>query len=143
MRHSLKRQQGFTLIEIMVVVVILAILATLVVPKIMSRPEQAKIVKAKQDIQAIENALDLYKLDNGNYPTTEQGIAALVTKPTTEPVPNSWTGYLKSLPVDPWGHAYQYQNPGKHREIDVYSLGPDNTNGMINESKAIGNWNIK
>jgi len=115
--YKYRNQTGFTLIEVMVVVVILALLAAIIVPKIMSRPEQARIVKAKQDILAIENAMDLYKLDNGDYPTNNQGIAALVTKPTQEPVPTDWNGYLKQVPVDPWGHPYQYTNPGKHGEI--------------------------
>src|SRR5437762_12430619 len=101
---------GFPLIEVMVVVVILGILAALIVPKIMSRPEQARIVKVKQDITAIQSALDLYKLDNGMYPTTDQGLQALVTKPSAPPVPRDWKsdGYLQDLPMDPWGMAYQY-----------------------------------
>lgn len=132
------RQSGFTLIEVMVVVVILAILAAIIVPKILHRPDQARKVAAKQDILAIQNALDLYKLDNGVYPTTEQGIEALVKKPTLEPVPQNWMtgGYLKQLPKDPWGHAYHYRNPGKHAEIDIYSYGPSNTPGK----EDIGNW---
>ena len=99
------KSSGFTLIEVMVVVVILGILAALIVPKIMSRPEQARIVKVKQDIMAIQSALDLYKLDNGIYPTTDQGLQALVTEPTTPPVPREWKsdGYLQDLPIDPWG----------------------------------------
>ena len=141
--YKLRNQQGFTLIEVMVVVVILALLAAIIVPKIMSRPEQARIVKAKQDILAIENALDLYKLDNGSYPTNEQGIAALVTKPTQPPVPTDWNGYLKQVPTDPWGHAYQYTNPGKHGEVDVYSFGPNNASSNVDSATVIGNWNIK
>src|ERR1700733_8920126 len=103
---------GFTLIEVMVVVVILGILAAIIVPKIMSRPEQARMVKVKQDILAIQGALDLYKLDNGTYPTTDQGLQALVTKPTQAPIPRSWKseGYLQETPVDPWGQNYQYMN---------------------------------
>ena len=101
--------RGFTLVEVMVVVVILGILAALIVPKIMSRPEQARIVKAKQDILAIQSALDLYKLDNGFYPSTDQGLQALVNKPTTSPIPRNWKsdGYLQQLPIDPWSEAYQ------------------------------------
>lgn len=133
MQHKTK---GFTLIEVMVVVVILAILGAIVIPKIMSRPEQAKLVKAKQDIMAIESAMDLYKLDNGTYPTNDQGIAALVTKPTTPPVPSNWNGYLKQVPVDPWGNSYHYDNPGKHGDIDIYSYGPSGQPG-----NEIGNWN--
>src|SRR3990167_5220707 len=107
-----KKSAGFTLIEVMVVVVILGILAAIIVPKIMSRPEQARIVKVKQDILAIQSALDLYKLDNGMYPTTDQGLQALVTKPTITPLPRGWKsdGYLQDLPVDPWGEGYQYMN---------------------------------
>ena len=103
--NLMKKHAGFTLIEVMVVVVILGILAAVIVPKIMSRPEQARIVKAKQDVSAIQSALDLYKLDNGSYPTTDQGLAALVTKPTSDPIPRNWKsdGYLQKLPVDPWG----------------------------------------
>ncbi len=141
--YQYNRQRGFTLIEVMVVVVILALLAAIIVPKIMSRPEQARLVKAKQDILAVENAMDLYKLDNGSYPTLEQGISALVTKPTQPPVPNDWNGYLKQIPSDPWGHAYQYTNPGKHGEIDIYSFGPNNANSDPESKNVIGNWTIK
>lgn len=124
-----KMQQGFTLIEVMVVVVILGILAALVVPKIMSRPEQARIVKAKQDILSIQNALDLYKLDNGIYPTSEQGLKALIHKPTTSPIPQGWHpgGYLKQIPVDPWGAPYQYLN--NNEQIRIYSYGPKGKGG--------------
>ena len=121
---KIQNQQGFTLIEVMVVVVILAILAAIIVPRIMSRPLQAQVVSAKQNVVAIENALELYKLDNGFYPTSEQGLKALVTKPTTEPIPPNWEpgGYLKQLPLDPWGHPFHYENPGKHGDVDVFSL---------------------
>jgi general secretion pathway protein G len=134
-----RRQTGFTLIEVMVVVVILGILAAIIVPKIMSRPEQARIVKVKQDILAIQSALDLYKLDNSVYPSTDQGLQALVTKPTTQPVPRSWKadGYLQELPVDPWDEPYQYINDNEKPKI--FSYGPKGKEG---ESK-IGNWNIR
>ena len=114
-RKKLKKNRGFTLVEVMVVVVILGILAALVVPKIISRPEQARIVKARQDILAIQSALDLYKLDNGFYPSTDQGLTALVTKPTAPPVPHAWKsdGYLQEVPMDPWGEAYQYLNDNR------------------------------
>src|SRR5476651_1292107 len=109
-KSFLNSARGFTLVEVMVVVVILGILAAIIVPKIMSRPEQARIVKVKQDLLAIQSALDLYKLDNGLYPTTDQGLQALVTKPTDDPMPRSWKsgGYLQALPQDPWGQKYQY-----------------------------------
>lgn len=134
------RQQGFTLIEVMVVVVILAILAAIIVPRIMSRPEQARAVKAKTDIMAIENAMEMYKLDNGFYPSNAQGIDALVTKPSGEPVPQMWQsgGYLKTVPQDPWGHAYHYANPGKHSEIDLWTDGP--VSGS--DKGVVGNWTI-
>jgi general secretion pathway protein G len=121
--------RGFTLIEVMVVVVILSILAAIIVPKIMSRPEQARIVKAKQDTLAIQSALDLYKLDNGFYPSTDQGLQALMTKPTGEPTPQNWKadGYLQQLPNDPWGNAYQYVN--EHEKLHVFSYGPKGKEG--------------
>lgn len=139
-----RRQRGFTLIEIMVVVVILGILASIIAPQIMGAPDQARITKAKQDIRAIEAALKLYRLDNYRYPTMEQGLMALVEKPTTPPVPENWKpgGYLDRLPVDPWGHVYKYRNPGKHGEIDVYTLGRDNRPGGKGVDATIGNWNL-
>ncbi|KTD19443.1 type II secretion system protein GspG [Legionella israelensis] len=136
----MKKQFGFSLIEIMVVVVILGILASIVVPKIISRPDEARIVKAKQDVLAIQNALDLYKLDNGFYPTTDQGLEALVEKPTTNPTPKNWKPYLKSVPKDPWGRDYIYLNPGQHSEIDIYTLGADGEPGGTGVNAEIGNW---
>lgn len=140
---KMKLHRGFSLIEIMVVVVILGILASIVVPKIMSRPDEARIVKAKQDILAIQNALDLYKLDNGVYPTTDQGLSALVTKPTTAPEPRDWKAYLKRLPVDPWGREYLYLNPGQHGEIDIFTLGAEGQPGGQGINAEIGNWNVQ
>lgn len=138
------KTRGFTLIEVMVVVVILGILAAMVVPKIMSRPDQAKIVRAQQDIQAIQSSLDLYKLDNGFYPTTDQGLQALVTKPSSPPVPQNWKdgGYLQQLPKDPWGNAYHYLYPGTHNAsgADIFSYGPTNQPGGTGENATIGNW---
>src|SRR3990167_5201265 len=124
-----RRNSGFTLIEVMVVVVILGILAAIIVPKIMSRPEQARLVKVKQDILAIESALDLYKLDNGRYPTTDQGLQALVTKPTAPPVPRNWKsdGYLQEVPVDPWGEKYQYINDSE--KVKIFSYGSKGKEG--------------
>lgn len=132
------KSSGFTLIEVMVVVVILGILAAFIVPTIMSRPEQARKVKVKQDILAIQSALDLYKLDNGIYPTTDQGLQALVTKPTNPPTPRNWKsdGYLQEAPVDPWGEAYQYTNDGGKPKI--FSFGPGGRDG----NTQIGNWNL-
>ena len=129
---------GFTLIEVMVVVVILAILAAIVVPKVMSRPEQARVVKAKQDILAIQSALDLYKLDNGAYPTTDQGLLALISKPTQSPVPRHWKseGYLQEMPIDPWGQSYQYVND--HERIRIFTYGADGKEGH----HEMGNWNM-
>lgn len=133
-----KRSAGFTLIEVMVVVVILGILAAIIVPKIMSRPEQARIVKVKQDILAIQSALDLYKLDNGFYPSTDQGLDALVKKPSSEPVPRNWKsdGYLQQLPSDPWGEPYQFVNDNE--KLKIFSYGPKGKEG----DSEIGNWNV-
>ena len=133
-------QRGFSLIEIMVVVVILGILAALVVPKIMNRPDEARKVKAKQDVMAIQNALELYKLDNGFYPSTEQGLNALVTKPTTSPTPQNWTHYIQSLPKDPWGNPYNYLNPGRHGDVDVYTNGPKGQTEGEDSNEEIGTW---
>jgi general secretion pathway protein G len=134
-----KRMAGFTLIEIMVVVVIIGILAMVVVPTIMSRPDEARMVAAKQDVATIVQALDLYRLDNGLYPTQEQGLDALSKKPTTDPVPRNWNpdGYLKKVPLDPWGNPYQYRNPGLHGQIDIYSFGKSGKEGGETE---VGNW---
>lgn len=133
-----KKSRGFTLIEVMVVVVILAILAAIIVPRILKRPEQARVTAAQQDILGIQNALSLYKLDNGFYPSTAQGIPALVNKPSDTPVPQNWAdgGYLKKIPVDPWGNHYQYAHPGKHESVDIWSKGPPDAS----PPKEIGNW---
>ncbi len=137
-----QKQTGFTLIEIMVVIVILGILASLIVPKIMGRPDEARIVAAKQDMSSVMQALKLYKLDNQRYPTTEQGLQALITKPTSEPTPKNWNsnGYLERLPIDPWGNPYQYLNPGLHGELDIISLGADGAVGGEGNDADIGNW---
>ncbi|KTC78258.1 GspG family T2SS major pseudopilin variant LspG [Legionella brunensis] len=139
----MSKQSGFSLIEIMVVVVILGILASIVVPKIISRPDEARVVKAKQDVLAIQNALDLYKLDNGIYPSTDQGLIALVEKPTSNPTPRDWKQYLQSLPKDPWGRDYLYLNPGEHSEVDVFTLGADGQPGGTGINAEIGNWNAR
>lgn len=134
--------RGFTLIEVMVVIVILGVLAALVVPRIISRPDEARAVAAKQDIATIGQALKLYRLDNQRYPTAEQGLAALTAKPELAPVPPNWKpgGYVERLPKDPWGNAYVYVNPGLHGEIDVLSLGADGKPGGEGLDADIGSW---
>jgi general secretion pathway protein G len=134
-RHLVR---GFTLIEVMVVVVILGILAAIIVPKIMSRPEQARVLKVKQDILAIQSALDLYKLDNGFYPSTDQGLEALVKQPTTAPLPRHWKseGYLQEIPMDPWGEPYQYLKDDN--KVKIFSFGPEGKES----NNPIGNWNM-
>ena len=130
-RPSAARARGFTLIEMMVVVVIMGIMAALIVPKLMGRTDDARIIAAKQDIATIMQALKLYRLDNQRYPTTEQGLQALVVKPTTGPAADGWKtgGYIDKLPKDPWGNPYQYLSPGIHGEIDVFTLGADGQPG--------------
>lgn len=142
---SLRRQRGFTLIEIMVVVVILGILAAVVVPRIMDRPDDARIAKARQDIRVLESSLNLYKLDNFYYPSTQQGLEALVTPPSGEPAARNWKsgGYVQSLPKDPWGNDYQYLNPGVRAEFDLFSLGADGRPGGEGAAADIGNWNVQ
>jgi len=135
---------GFTLLEIMVVVVILGILAALVVPKIIGRPDEARIMAAKHDIASLMQTLKLYRLDNQRYPLTEQGLQALVSRPSSAPVPPNWKagGYVERLPRDPWGNPYQYLNPGLHAEIDVYSLGADGAPGGEGNDADIGSWTL-
>ncbi len=140
--RSVRLPRGFTLVEIMVVVVILGILAALIVPRVVGRTDEARAVAAKQDVAAIMQALKLYRLDNGRYPTTEQGIAALVTKPQGEPVPANWQKYLDKVPKDPWGNAYQYLSPGVRGDIDVFSLGADKQPGGSGPDADIGSWDL-
>ena len=137
-------QHGFTLLEVMVVVVILGILAVLVVPKIISRPDEARVIAAKQDIASLMQALKLYRLDNQRYPVTEQGLQALAARPSTAPIPNNWKagGYLERLPNDPWGNPYQYLNPGLHGEIDIVSFGADGAPGGEANDADIGSWTL-
>lgn len=141
-RYRSQRAAGFTLIEVMVVVVILGILASVVVPRIMDNPDKARVTKAKQDIRALESALNLYKLDNFNYPTTDQGLEALVSQPSGSPEAKNWKqgGYLGSLPNDPWGEEYLYLSPGIQGEIDIFSYGADGRSGGEEMAADIGNW---
>lgn len=141
---SLKFSRGFTLIEVMVVIVIIGVLAALIVPKVMGRPDEARITAARQDIASIMQALKLYRLDNMRYPTTEQGLQALVKQPTTPPLPQNWkgNGYLERMPNDPWGQPYQYLQPGLHGEIDVLSLGADGAPGGEGSDADIGSWQL-
>ncbi len=135
-----KTQGGFTLLEIMVVIVILGLLASLTIPSLMGNKEKADIQKARSDIATLENALDMYRLDNHRYPTTEQGIEALAEKPELAPIPKNYPeqGYIRRLPTDPWGNDYQLANPGEHNAIDVFSFGPK---GEGETEQYIGNWN--
>lgn len=139
-----KPARGFTLIEIMVVVVIMGILAALVVPKLMGRTDDARIIAAKQDIATMMQALKLYKLDNQRYPTTEQGLQALVAKPTSGPAANGWKagGYIDKLPKDPWGNQYNYMSPGVKGEVDVFSFGADGQTGGAGNDADIGSWDL-
>lgn len=138
-----QRQHGFTLIEIMVVVIILGILAAIVAPNVIGRVGDAQVAAARQDIRGIENALKFYRLDNFAYPTTEQGLEALVSRPA-DPSIRNWKqgGYLDRLPNDPWGNPYQYLNPGQNAEIDIYTFGRDGRPGGEGEDADIGNWDI-
>ena len=137
-------QRGFTLLEVMVVVVILGILAVLVVPKIISRPDEARVLAARQDIASLMQAMKLYRLDNQRYPATEQGLQALVSKPASAPLPPNRKpgGYLERLPMDPWGNPLQYLNPGLHGEIDIFSFGADGAPGGEGNDADIGSWTL-
>lgn len=136
------RLRGFTLIEIMVVVVIMGVLAALLVPRLMGRADDARILAAKQDITTLMQALKLYRLDNQRLPTTEQGLQALVVRPTVAPLAPNWKtgGYLDRLNKDPWGNPYQYLAPGLHGEVDVFSYGADGKPGGIGVDADIGSW---
>jgi general secretion pathway protein G len=137
-----RRMLGFTLIEVMVVIVILGVLAALVVPRVMNRPDEARVVAARQDIASIMQALKLYRLDNQRYPSTEQGLQALVSRPASGPAAANWKAYLDRLPVDPWGKPYQYLNPGLKGEIDVFSFGADGAPGGTGTDADIGSWSL-
>lgn len=138
------QQRGFTLLEVMVVIVIIGLLATLVLPRVLGRQDQAMIAKAKVDVQALATALKMYKLDNFAYPSTEQGLEALIKQPTGEPVAKNWKqgGYIERLPTDPWGYPYQYLSPGEKMEIDIWSFGADGRTGGEGVNEEIGNWNL-
>ena len=133
---------GFTLVEIMVVVVIIGILAVLIVPRVLGRSDEARVAAARHDIAAIVQSLKLYRLDNGRYPSSEQGLQALVAKPQSPPVPTNWRQYLDSLPKDPWGNQYQYLSPGVHGEIDVFSFGADGRPGGSGADLDVGSWQL-
>jgi general secretion pathway protein G len=132
--------RGFTLIEIMVVLVIIGVLAALIAPAVLGRVDEARITAARTDVGNLMQALKLYKLDNQRFPTAEQGLEALVRKPTAGPIPPNWKTYLDKLPADPWGRAYQFLNPGVHGEIDVFSLGADGQAGGEGGNADIGSW---
>ena len=134
------RQAGFTLIELMVVLVIIGVLAALIVPNVLDRADDARVTAARTDIGNLMQALKLYKLDNQRYPTAEQGLQALVTKPTAAPVPANWKNYLEKLPQDPWGKPYQYANPGVKGPVDVFSFGADGQAGGEGRDADIGSW---
>ncbi|HVF35614.1 MAG TPA: type II secretion system major pseudopilin GspG [Candidatus Saccharimonadia bacterium] len=138
----IRRARGFTLIEIVIAVAILAILAAIVIPRVAGRVDDARVARAKSDVQALVTALNLYKLDNYQYPSTEQGLEALVAKPGGQPEARNWKqgGYIDRLPKDPWGSDYQYISPGQHGEIDVYSLGADAQLGGEGPGADVGNW---
>jgi len=142
-----KGSSGFTLIELMVVIVILGVLAGLIVPRIMGRPDEARQLKAKMQIESLETALKLYKLDNGAYPSTDQGLEALVTQSETPPVPRKWRegGYLEKgkVPVDPWGNTFVYLSPGVHGDYDISSYGADGVSGGDDKNSDINNWEIE
>jgi general secretion pathway protein G len=133
-------QSGFTLIELMVVLAIIGILAALIVPNVLGRADDARVTAARTDISNLTQALKLYRLDNLRYPTSEQGLGALVQKPSTEPIPGNWRPYLDKLPNDPWGRPYQYLQPGLKSEVDVLSLGADGQAGGEGSNTDIGNW---
>jgi len=145
MKKKLDRQKGFTLIEIMVVVVILGILAGIVVPKLLDRPEEARRTKAAVQIRSLEESLALFKLDNGFYPTTEQSLDALVKKPETGHIPTRYRdgGYLKKIPADPWGNPYVYLCPGTSGDYDLISYGPDGESGGDGKNADIRNWELE
>ncbi len=144
---SFKNERGFSFLELMVVVVILGILATYIAPRFLGRTDDAKIVKAKVDLASLDMALGLYKLDNNNYPTTEQGLVALIEKPSTDPIPKGWKekGYLAKAKIskDPWGGDYLYLSPGVHNDYDIICYGADSVPGGEGKNKDINSWELE
>ncbi|MDZ4383919.1 MAG: type II secretion system major pseudopilin GspG [Nitrospirota bacterium] len=145
MKHHIKCARGFTLIEIMVVLIIIGLLAGIVVPKLMGRTEEAKRIKTAVQIKNLQSALDLYKLDSGVYPSTDQGLQALVEKPAVGEIPNNWKegGYIDKIPKDPWGNNYVYISPGVHGDYDLYSYGADGEEGGEGRNADIQSWNLE
>ncbi len=139
-RLSPPKPRGFTLIELMVVLVIIGVLATLIAPRVLGRADEARVTKAKQDIASLTSALKMYRLDNQRYPSTEQGLQALAVKPTADPVPSNWKQYIDKLPNDPWGKPYQLLSPGVKGEIDVFTFGADGQSGGSGFDADIGSW---
>jgi len=134
------RARGFTLLELMVVMVIISVLALFVIPNVLDRPDEARVTAARNGVNSLMQQLKLYKLDNQRFPSSEQGLQALVSKPTSAPVPTNWRPYLDKLPADPWGNPYQYLNPGLHGQVDVLSLGADGQPGGEGRDADIGSW---
>ena len=139
-RRTSRRTPGFTLIELMVVLVIIGVLAALIVPNVLDRADDARVTAARTDVNNLMQAVKLYRLDNQRYPTTQQGLQALVTKPTVGASPPNWKPYLDKLPSDPWGRAYQYSSPGLKGEVDIYSFGADGVIGGEGKNADIGSW---
>lgn len=135
-----RRSLGFTLIEIMVVLVIIGVMAAMITPAVLNRAAEAKVTAARSDINTLMQALKMYKLDNNRFPTAEQGLEALMNKPTSGPIPGNWKPYLEKLPADPWGAPYQYANPGIKGEVDVFSFGADGKTGGEGHDADIGSW---